>query len=302
MNLRQLRYFARIVELRNITRAAEQLHIAQPALGQHIRQLEEELGVALFARHSRGVDPTPAGQLLYERTMAIMSLLEETRHDVQRLGENRRRLLSIGLTPGLVHLVGLDLQLAADAAPDVVLRIHEDPSFMLCDAVERKELDLALACADARPDLQLRPVIREELVFVSKADGQPCPATVSLAEVAASRLAMGGARDAGLQALARALRKPPALVSLAFEVQSIAAIRELVLRGSACSLMPYGTVAREIEAGALRMQRVEDGDLTTMLYLVSRPGGEPLPPSVDALLAQLTDLVAQRLGPLATRP
>jgi LysR family nitrogen assimilation transcriptional regulator len=57
MNLRQLRYFAKVIELGNMTRAASELHLAQPALGMHIRQLEEDLGVALLVRHSRGVDP-----------------------------------------------------------------------------------------------------------------------------------------------------------------------------------------------------------------------------------------------------
>ena len=64
MNLRQLRYFLSVVEAGNMTRAADQLHVAQTALGMQIKQLEESLGVALLVRHSRGVEPTPAGKLL----------------------------------------------------------------------------------------------------------------------------------------------------------------------------------------------------------------------------------------------
>lgn len=55
MNLRQLKYFVGVIEAGNMTRAAEQLHVAQTALGMQIRQLEEDLGVALLVRHSRGV-------------------------------------------------------------------------------------------------------------------------------------------------------------------------------------------------------------------------------------------------------
>ena len=62
MNLRQLRYFVSVVEAGNMTRAAEQLHVAQTALGMQIRQIEEDLGVALLVRHSRGVEPTKAGR------------------------------------------------------------------------------------------------------------------------------------------------------------------------------------------------------------------------------------------------
>ena len=55
-----------------MTRAADQLRVAQPALGLQIRQLEDDLGVALLVRHSRGVVPTEAGRLLYDRVVAIL--------------------------------------------------------------------------------------------------------------------------------------------------------------------------------------------------------------------------------------
>ena len=63
MNLKQLRYLAKVVEAGSITRAAELLGVAQPALGQQIRLLEEELGVPLLVRHSRGVRTTRATTL-----------------------------------------------------------------------------------------------------------------------------------------------------------------------------------------------------------------------------------------------
>ena len=83
MNLRQLKYFVEVVEAGNMTRAAEQLHVAQTALGMQIRQLEEDLGVALLVRHSRGVEPTKAGSLLHTRAVSILKEVEETRKDVR---------------------------------------------------------------------------------------------------------------------------------------------------------------------------------------------------------------------------
>jgi tetratricopeptide (TPR) repeat protein len=83
MNLRQLRYFIGVVDAGNMTRAAEQLHVAQTALGMQIRQLEEDLGVALLVRHSRGVEPTRAGNLLRARALDILSLVEQARKDLR---------------------------------------------------------------------------------------------------------------------------------------------------------------------------------------------------------------------------
>jgi DNA-binding transcriptional LysR family regulator len=73
MELRHLRYFVAIAEERSFTRAAERLWVAQPGLSSQTRRLEEELGVQLFERHSRGVDLTAAGELLLERARAAIA-------------------------------------------------------------------------------------------------------------------------------------------------------------------------------------------------------------------------------------
>ena len=90
MNLRQLKYFVGVVEAGNMTRAAEQLHVAQTALGMQIRQIEEDLGVALLVRHSRGVEPTKAGNLLLSRALEILRLVEETRKEELRMAASEQ--------------------------------------------------------------------------------------------------------------------------------------------------------------------------------------------------------------------
>src|ERR1700750_1405314 len=72
MELRHLRYFVAIAEERSFTRAAERLWVAQPGLSSQTRRLEDELGVQLFERHSRGVDLTAAGELFLERARATL--------------------------------------------------------------------------------------------------------------------------------------------------------------------------------------------------------------------------------------
>ena len=81
-----------------MTRAASELHIAQPALGMQIRQLEDDLGVALLVRHSRGVDPTPAGAALHRRALAILALVEDSRREVIAAAGNESESVSLGLT------------------------------------------------------------------------------------------------------------------------------------------------------------------------------------------------------------
>lgn len=308
MNLRQLRYFAAAVELRNVTRAAQSLHVAQPALGQHIRLLEAELGVTLLNRHSRGVTPTPAGQLLYTRANDMFVLLEQARRDVVELGQGQAGAVALGLTPSLTLLIGADLQVAfGEHQPGRHLSLWEDPSFRLALAIERKELDIALAYdIEPRAGLSLTPVLEEELIYVCRPDRAPgsCGA-ISVADILASELALGSCQDIGRRALARAAGRSPQQVLVKYEVQSIAAIRELVLRGSAVSVMPYGTVAHELDAGRLTSRRVAGGMLKSTLSIVSRHSPAVGAQAADEGMARIIDLAvtmtADRQGELARR-
>ncbi|MBQ1766158.1 MAG: LysR family transcriptional regulator, partial [Aquincola sp.] len=72
MDLRQLKYFVRIVELGGLSAAAQSLHVAQPSLSQHVANLEAELGLPLLERGARGARPTPAGRRLYEQAKALL--------------------------------------------------------------------------------------------------------------------------------------------------------------------------------------------------------------------------------------
>jgi len=302
MNLRQLRYFRAAVEQRNFTRAAERMHVAQPALGQHIRMLEEELQVTLLARHSRGVTPTPAGQRLYARSAEVFDLLESIRKEVVALDRQQRPAISLGLTPSLTLLIGADLQLAA--AHDLqhhTLSLREDPSFLLVDAVERQELDIALAYdIDPRPGLSITPALKEKHLFVTHPSQAPQQDAVTLDRILAFDLAMGTERDIGRRALARAAGVAPTELPIRYEVQSIAAIRELLLRGSAASVLPYGTVARELAQGTLAARRIAECEMESILYVVRR--ANPAAALDDGPLVELAlEMILERLGDMAWR-
>src|SRR3954454_14862398 len=102
MNFRQLKYFVAVVEAGKMTRAADQLHVAQTALGMQIRQLEEDLGVALLVRHSRGVEPTKAGSLLHLRAISILKEVEEARKEVRACEREDSEVIRLGITPALM--------------------------------------------------------------------------------------------------------------------------------------------------------------------------------------------------------
>lgn len=102
MDIRQLRYFVAVVEARNFTRAAENLHIAQPPLSRQIQLLEEALGVTLLIR-ARPVQMTDAGRLFYEQALQVLGRIEQMQEATRRVGLNQRSVLSIGFVASTLY-------------------------------------------------------------------------------------------------------------------------------------------------------------------------------------------------------
>ena len=96
--LRRLRYFLAVAEERNFTRAAERLHIAQPALSRQVRELERELGVELLERTTHKVEPTEAGRMLLERGPALLAAADSLWRGVREYADGR-----IGIDEPYVH-------------------------------------------------------------------------------------------------------------------------------------------------------------------------------------------------------
>lgn len=103
MELRHLRYFVAVAEERNLTRAAEQLFIAQPPLTRAIKQLEEEIGVDLFIRKPRGLELTTGGEYFLEQARQILDKVTSTVEDTRRIAQHRKTLFSIGFVPSVFY-------------------------------------------------------------------------------------------------------------------------------------------------------------------------------------------------------
>jgi LysR family transcriptional regulator, nitrogen assimilation regulatory protein len=169
MNLRQLKYFVSVVEAGNMTRAADQLHVAQTALGMQIRQIEEDLGVALLIRHSRGIEPTKAGRLLHARALAILKLVEEAKSEVSACDREESESIRLGITPALMMIAGPEIILAVRKhLPQVFLNVVEGMSHVLFDTLSRGDVDFIL-CYDVpdSPQFSRIGLLQDDLVLVT---------------------------------------------------------------------------------------------------------------------------------------
>jgi DNA-binding transcriptional LysR family regulator len=143
--LRLIRYFVAVAEEGNVTRAAERLHMAQPPLSAAVRQLEQQLGVALLDRSSRQVRLTAAGEELLERGRELLAHADRVVRDVQAVERSPSGLLHAGVTPAARFGVVPDLlERWSTAAPGVMLHTSEGTTGALLRDVRRGRLDLAI--------------------------------------------------------------------------------------------------------------------------------------------------------------
>ena len=127
MELRHLRYFAAVADTCHFGQAAEQLHVAQPALSYAIRQLEDELDVTLFNRTTRQVSLTPAGEFLKAEAARILAGVDDAERGVRRIAAGRSGLLRVGLTgtAAFSHLPRI-ARIVRQELPGVAMEIQAD--------------------------------------------------------------------------------------------------------------------------------------------------------------------------------
>jgi DNA-binding transcriptional LysR family regulator len=144
-DLRRLRYFVAVAERLHFGRAAEALHISQPPLSRAIRALEDELGVALFARTRRKVELTAEGARLLDETRRLTAQLERTVHDLRAMASGKHARLRIGFVSLADYGVLPELLRAYKAAnPGVRLSLREMLSPDQAAALHAGELDFGL--------------------------------------------------------------------------------------------------------------------------------------------------------------
>jgi DNA-binding transcriptional LysR family regulator len=144
MDLRHLRYFVAVAEEEHFGRAAERLHIVQPALSMQIRSLEEELGGALFQRTSRRVVLTEAGSILLADARRLLAQADRVRSDVQRSLKGEIGSVRIGFVGSAVYGGELidDLRRFRQLYPEVEVHLDEVPPQQLAEALLNGELDV----------------------------------------------------------------------------------------------------------------------------------------------------------------
>ena len=169
INFELYRVFCVVAECKNITRAAEQLHISQPAISKSIKSLEEQLGGTLFVRTKRGVFLTEEGKEFYHYLKQAMEYIHNAEHKFNDLIHLETGSIRIGISTTLTKQLLLPiLEKFHDQYPNINIEITTDPSFELCKKLRNGLLDLTifnLPVSNA-DDIEITPIFTVHDVFV----------------------------------------------------------------------------------------------------------------------------------------
>jgi DNA-binding transcriptional LysR family regulator len=292
MELRQLRYLVALAQERNFTRAASAEHVAQPALSQQIRRLEDELGLALVERTTRRVALTDAGELLVVRARRILAELDAAETEMQAL----RGMYTGHVTIGAMHTMGpVDLSLALalfnERHPHVEFTVREQSSEEMAAMLRVDELDLAFLSVTEQVEshgLGLHQLVSEELVAVLPREhrlGQQ--REVRMAELAGERFVSFREGSRLRELLVAAGRHAGFDPRVTLESNESERVRQLVARGLGVAILPRSDA--DGPGAAVSVATLTEPALTRDITLAWREGRRHSPAGAEFLeLARVT--------------
>lgn len=277
MNVRQLRYFLQVAELGSVTRAAEVLHIAQPALSRQMRSLEEDLDATLLHRSERGISLTEAGECLRESAVELLRHFERVRSEVRDRSGDPSGELTIALPPSMSELLAFPvMQRFRTSFPNVLLRVFEGSSGVL-DAwsmVAHGKADLAVvASTEPLASLEAYPFIEEPMALIGPpGSGLSLDKPLRVEDLVDRPMVMTSRPNVGRMIVESAMAERNVRLHVALEVNT----RQLALRAVASGLgfttLPLCSGCELLERGAISMAPIE-GIVISWLLIKGREQG-----------------------------
>jgi len=289
MDFRQIRTFRSVAELGSLSKAADKLRIAQPALSRQIKLLEHELRAELFTRNGRGMVLTEAGRLLMARTAGIVRQIDQIRDDIQSAAGAPSGRVVLGLVPTVSCVLSTRLaQRTVETYPGISLCIVESYSGHLIEWLHRGEMDLAIIYGpSADLHLNLQSLGRDQIVAVGpRGSGLARKKEVALDWLLRQKLVLPS-HSHGLRALIeRAAAKKKLQLDVQLEADSFRVLTSLVEAGLGYTLLPPSSVRGEIRERRLETAAVS-GQAPMRELLIASPLDHPDSTATSVMTALL---------------
>lgn len=298
MDLRQLRYFVKVVECSNVTRASEALHIAQPAISQQMRNLEQDLGMQLLERSVHGVAPTAAGQTLYRHAIQLLRQADGTRELLRQDAELPRGKVSVGMPSSTARVLAIPLaRTIRDRYPGIALELIEAPSADLGSLIGGGRVDLAvLVDAVETHGIAAQRLLTEALYLITRPEFPMPDEPVALAELARMPLILPSAPNSIRSRVDWALREAGLPCEILFEASSTALLFAAVMAKLGVTILPWSAAHVELDEHKLKLAKVDHRLFSRDLSLCWHDTGllSNAVQKVKATILELFDVLGRR--------
>ena len=287
MELRHLRTIVAVARHRSFTKAAEELFLAQSAISQQIRRLEEEIGIQIFRRSSRSVDLTDEGRIIVQHAHRVLAEVDEMQGEMEALSGGVRGTVRIS---GIWPFGGYDLySVLADFRaryPEVAIHMEEDPVDEVIAKLRADELDLAFASVDPDkigPEFAATLLWEEEFVVVAALDHEFASRPhVTYQDLIGQDLIAFRDNSALRRRFETTIGRHGIEPRNAFVCTEMTAVRSLASKGLGVAVMPRSKA--ELDGPPIVMRPFRPEPITWPIALVWRTDRRPTP-AAKAFLA-----------------
>ena len=267
-----LRTFITLAELKNFTKTSEMLHISQPSVSLHIKNLEKEFQTELFIRSPKYVQITPSGNILYNRAKQILSLYEQTKEDILAHHDSIEGELKIGasFTIGEYILPAFLSKLQKDF-PKLDLTVIIGNTAEIVRHVREFQVDIGLIEGQTNDkELTIHPFMQDELFIISSPAYPGFKNNMTLNDLQDHTWITREEGSGTREYINHVIRSNGLKVKSLLTISSNQGVKESVRQGLGISLLSHSVIEREVEHGDLSIVRLENQSFTrTFSYVLS---------------------------------
>lgn len=283
MDLWQLQVYCKVVDLKSFSKAGEAVHLSQPTVSSHIKDLEEHFGTRLIDRMSRQVFPTKAGELLYDYARRLLALRDKAESAMAEFsGEMKGRIAIGGSTIPAGYLLPKVVGLFSNTYPDIRISVAVgDTSEILAKTVSGHiEMSIVGAISQDK-QLQQTPLINDQMVLVVPCDHKWARRErIKVQDLFEEPFILREQGSGTLKSLDQALQKKELSVgdlNIIAEMGSTEAVRQAIKSNVGISILSAIAVSEECRANRLKMLMIDGVDLKRNFYLTTHRQRSPSP-------------------------
>jgi len=289
IHLDHLRVFQAVAETGSFTRAADVVHLTQPGISKHIKQMEESFGTPLFDRSGRKATLTEAGAILFEATQGVMAIIDVAEQRIEDLKGLRGGRLRLGTSfPIGVYLLPRVLAQFRRKYPAIEVTLNITVSGMIGPKVLASEIDLGLASYEP-PDSRLvtQAFMTDELVAIFPRDHKLAHKRHITPQQLTEHTFVVAAPGAGTRTLLEErLRDQGIVLQKVLDFGNLEGVKHAVEAGLGISIQARSVVEREIASGSMRAVKLAGIDATIPFFYVCRKNAH-LSHAANALIEML---------------